>query len=165
MNNIDLTFRPCRRTDFIQLVELENLVWNATNAPAEIYWHSPEEYAQSCPEGSQLLAVSGDRVCGYFSYRLPTPLDSNSHVAELALAVHPDFQGQGVAQALMQEGEDWMRRLGKKKLSLRVMATNPKAIRFYEKLGFIKQAHLVNEFFIDGKYVDDIMMYKMLEEV
>ncbi|UZJ78640.1 GNAT family N-acetyltransferase [Fictibacillus sp. KU28468] len=164
MTITNLTFRLSSRFDFPQLVELENLVWNTNTAPAEIYWHSTEEYAQHCPEGSQLLALSGDRICGYFSYRIPTPLDSNKHVAELALAIHPDFQGQGVAQELMKAGEDWMKRLGKKKLSLRVMATNPKAIRFYEKYGFIKQGLLVNEFYIDGKYVDDIMMYKMLDD-
>ncbi|WP_164988925.1 GNAT family N-acetyltransferase [Fictibacillus sp. S7] len=164
MTTIHLTYRFSNRYDFPQLTELENLVWNTENTPAEIRYTSTDEYAQHCPEGSQLLALSGDRVCGAFSYRIPTHLESNQHVAELALAIHPDFQGRGVAQALMKEGEEWMKRLGKTKLSLRVMATNPRAIRFYEKCGFIRQGVLVNEFRINGQYVDDIMMYKMLDD-
>ncbi|MDN4525125.1 GNAT family N-acetyltransferase [Fictibacillus fluitans] len=164
MNTVDLTFRLSNRHDYPQLTELENLVWNKENSPAEIQYASTEEYAQHFPEGSQMLAVSDGRVCGCFSYRIPTHLESNRHVAELALAIHPDFQGQGVARALMKAGEEWMKRLGKTKLSLRVMATNPKAIRFYVRYGFVRQGTLVNEFLINGQYVDDIMMYKMLED-
>lgn len=39
------------------------------------------------------------------------------------------------------------------KLSLRVMATNQEAIRFYEKHGFVQEAHFKEEFYINGGYV------------
>ncbi|EIT84116.1 putative acetyltransferase (GNAT) family protein [Fictibacillus macauensis ZFHKF-1] len=157
-----VTFRLSERHDAAALIALNRLVWNNDNAPILNNYESTENYLEKSPPGSELLALCDDVIAGYFSYRSPIPLPANAHVAELAIAVHPDYHGAGIAQALMMEGEVWMRRLGKKKLSLRVMATNARALSFYKKYGFLTQGVLPQEFYINGHYVDDVMMYKML---
>ena len=44
------------------------------------------------------------------------------------------------------------------KLMLRVLAENKGAIRSYEKAGFVKEAYLRDEVFLEGKYKDVIYM-------
>lgn len=41
---------------------------------------------------------------------------------------------------------------------LRVLAENKGAIRSYEKAGFVKEAYLRDEVFLEGKYKDVIYM-------
>jgi RimJ/RimL family protein N-acetyltransferase len=44
------------------------------------------------------------------------------------------------------------------KINLTVMADNPRGVRVYEKVGFVKEGLLREEFFIDGQYRDLIWM-------
>jgi RimJ/RimL family protein N-acetyltransferase len=44
------------------------------------------------------------------------------------------------------------------KLRLRVLSSNPGAIAFYTQCGFVTEGRLISEFYIAGKYVDDILM-------
>lgn len=44
------------------------------------------------------------------------------------------------------------------RLFLRVYAENGRAIRSYEKAGFVKEAHLRDDVYIDGEYKDIVLM-------
>lgn len=138
-------------------------MWHAGNSPSTIHWDSEEEYASRCPEGSQLVAAIGDEICGYAGLRQPTKLPSNKHVAELSIAVHPSYRRQGIARKLLNAVFELALQQDKRKLSLRVLSTNHAAIKLYESCGFREQGRLVEEFQIDGKYIDDVMMYKFID--
>ena len=47
---------------------------------------------------------------------------------------------------------------GLHKLMLRVLAENDRAVRSYEKAGFVKEAYLRDEVFLEGRYKDVIYM-------
>lgn len=162
MNNSSILVRPSLAQDYEQLINLDHAAWDVNSSPGPIHWESIEEYAKRHTEGSQLVAVMGEVICGYIHTKPPTPLESNQHVTELAIAVHPKYQGIGVGKILMQAVEEKAREEVKRKISLRVLATNESAIRFYQKLGYKEQGRLIDEFFLNGRYVDDIFMYKML---
>lgn len=49
------------------------------------------------------------------------------------------------------------------KLSLRVLGSNTAAIRLYERHGYLVEGRYVNEFLIDGEYVDDVTLAKFLK--
>lgn len=147
--------------DYAGLVEIDHLVWNLDTTPSpDIRWDSPEEYGKAFPAGTQLVARCNGIVCGYIFYKDATPLPSNQHVADLAMAVHPDFHGQNIGSELIRMVEELARDNGKTKLSLRVLSSNEKAIRFYKKNGFQEQGRLVGEFYLNGQYVDDLLLYK-----
>ncbi|HEX7123252.1 MAG TPA: GNAT family N-acetyltransferase [Gemmatimonadaceae bacterium] len=57
----------------------------------------------------------------------------------LALAVHPDFQGYGIGQALLDDAECEARRLGVSRIGLTVRLDNDQAIRFYERQGWCRE--------------------------
>ncbi|MBP1936921.1 GNAT family N-acetyltransferase [Paenibacillus sediminis] len=46
--------------------------------------------------------------------------------------------------------------------SVLVLSSNTAAINFYLKCGFEIQGRLVEEFYINDQFVDDIMMFKMV---
>ena len=52
------------------------------------------------------------------------------------LAVHPDFQGQGYAQQVMENVESELRKRGCPKINLQIRSGNARVIAFYQKLGF-----------------------------
>jgi len=54
--------------------------------------------------------------------------------------------------------------VGLHKVMLRVLAENRKAIRSYEKAGFVKEAYLKDEVFLDGQYKDVIYMAVINQE-
>ena len=157
-----MIIRPSRYEDYEQLVELENLIWNDENTPLVIEWETAEEYAQHVPPGSLFVAIHEGRVAGYISVKNPTMLESNRHVWELAIGVHPDLGRQGTGSRLLAHIEEKGRMMNIRKICLRVLASNERAISFYEKNGYLHQGRLVEEFLIGGKYVDDCLMYKLL---
>ena len=52
------------------------------------------------------------------------------------LAVHPDFQGKGYAQEIMNSVETGLREMGCPKINLQIRRGNNKIASFYQKLGF-----------------------------
>ncbi|CAM3497409.1 GNAT family N-acetyltransferase [Marinicrinis lubricantis] len=160
----DVQIRLSIPEDIPALVALDHMIWNTDNAPGPLYWNSAQAYAQMHPPGTQIVAAFHGKVCGYVGFRYPTPLLSNQHVIEVSLGVDPSVRRQGIGKKLLQSAAVWARQHGKTKMSLRVLATNHTAIKFYQACGFKIQGRLIDEFFINGKYVDDILMFKRIDE-
>jgi RimJ/RimL family protein N-acetyltransferase len=53
--------------------------------------------------------------------------------------------------------------MGLKVLTLSAFATNKRAIRVYEKVGFLQTGTIPKKHFKQGKYVDEIIMTRLLE--
>ncbi|HEY2308634.1 MAG TPA: GNAT family N-acetyltransferase, partial [Streptosporangiaceae bacterium] len=68
----------------------------------------------------------------------------------------------GAGASLLDAAEKQLRERGIRKLTLRVLGTNQAAIRLYERQGFAREGTLLEEFLINGRYVDDVMMAKRL---
>jgi ribosomal protein S18 acetylase RimI-like enzyme len=144
--------------DAAQLMELDALVWDKYTSPEPLNWRSRQQYLQHCPPGSQLIAVQGERVCGYVGFHPATGMPVNRHVYEINIAVHPHDRRCGMATALMDAMKQYALEQGITKLRLRVLSSNPGAIAFYTQCGFVTEGRLISEFYIAGKYVDDILM-------
>lgn len=158
----DIEVRFSRFSDAEAIMVLDKLVWDESTTPGQIKWNSRSHFLQTCPPGSQLVATLNGELCGYLGFAPPTPLPSNKHVYEINIAVHPDFQGYGVGVQLITELKKLASQQGIRKLSLRVLSSNKRAISFYQRCGFVEQGRLVEEFYLQGSYVDDILMFCFL---
>jgi len=158
---VGLDIRWSRAEDVPALTALNNRVWTEDNSP-HVAPMTEAEYAERHPVGGELVATVDGKLAGFIIFRTASRMESHAHVAELAIAVHPDFQGAGIGRKLVEAACEQAKAQGKRKLSLRVMSSNEKAIAFYRKLGFREQGRLVEEFYTGGRYVDDVLMYKML---
>jgi RimJ/RimL family protein N-acetyltransferase len=72
------------------------------------------------------------------------------------------YTGQGIGKALFAKGESWAVRHGVTRLELTVMTHNTNAVKLYEKVGFEKEGVKKNSLKVNGEYVDEYYMGKVL---
>jgi ribosomal protein S18 acetylase RimI-like enzyme len=90
----------------------------------------------------------------------------NRHKAEIYLGVLKQFQHIGVGIKLMEIAEFWARKEGLERMQLSVFENNDRAIKFYEKHGFLIEGRLVNGVKLDdGSYIDELIMGKVIEPI
>ncbi|MCL6601952.1 MAG: GNAT family N-acetyltransferase [Paenibacillus sp.] len=157
-----LVIRPSEIRDARELILLDNMIWTEDTSPGRLTWCSREDYLLHAPPGSQLVAVEDSELCGYVGFGHPTGMESNRHVLEINIAVHPRFQRLGIGLRLMETMKRMAAEKGIRKLRLRVLSCNQAALSFYTKCGFQEEGRLVDEFFLGGRYVDEVFMSFML---
>ena len=90
----------------------------------------------SRPDHHSLVAVVDGQVVGQLGLDIQQGARRRD-VGSFGMAVHDDYQGQGVGSALMAAmldlADNW---LGLRRLELEVWADNAAAIHLYEKFGF-----------------------------
>ncbi|MER5630887.1 GNAT family N-acetyltransferase [Streptomyces nitrosporeus] len=106
----------------------------------------------------------GERhLTGYIHLGRPTPLACNSHVRQIqGLAVAEQVRGRGVARSLLRAAFAEARRQGAVRITLRVLGHNTPARALYASEGFAVEGVLPGEFFLHGRYVDDVLMGRSL---
>ncbi|MEU3981949.1 GNAT family N-acetyltransferase [Streptomyces sp. NPDC026672] len=110
-----------------------------------------------------LVAELDRRIVGYLRMVRPVPVAANSHVLQIqGLAVADEARGRGVARVLLRAAGTEARRRGARRLTLRVLGHNTPARRLYESEGFAVEGVLPEEFFLQGRYVDDVLMGRFL---
>lgn len=84
-----------------------------------------------------LVAESGNRIIGWAGFGAGRDQGMN-HLGELAgLYVHPDFWSQRIGHALVTRVEEELRSAGWTEAYLWVLHGNDRAIRFYERHGWV----------------------------
>ncbi len=83
--------------------------------------------------------------------------------ATLVIGVLQSYTGQGIGSRLFQEMERWARQRGFRRLELTVMVHNQRALALYLRQGFMIEGLRRQALFVDGRYVDEYYMAKLLE--
>lgn len=159
-----LLIRPSEIRDVRELIALDHLVWTKETTPGPMVWRSQEDYLQHAPPGSQLVAFYDDKLCGYIGFGCPSRMESHRHVCEINIAVHPNVRRRGIGRELIEAVKKHVRDYGIRKLRLRVLSVNEAALAFYRSCGFEEEGRLREEFYLQGRYVDDIFMGLMLSD-
>lgn len=95
--------------------------------------YAPEILRQQLGRGDEIqLAFRGDVMVGFIHARLG---DSGECLLD-KLYVAPEYQHQGVGEALFLSVRDWAQRRCLTSITLRVNRNNERAIRAYQKYGF-----------------------------
>jgi ribosomal protein S18 acetylase RimI-like enzyme len=141
------------------LAEIDRATWSGTITPAA-RWSTDRGFFAAGADPRDVLLAGLDRVtAGYAQLAAPTPLASNRHVLELrGLAVLPAYQRRGIGAQLIVAAISAAAGRGVRRLRSRVLATNQVAQGLYASLGFEIEGILREEFLIDGRYVDDVLM-------
>jgi ribosomal protein S18 acetylase RimI-like enzyme len=162
----EIRVRPARMADQAALTELDAIAWSPESGFPSVM--DPDRrgttfFDAGNPPEAFLVAELDGSVAGYIRLKPPSQLPENAHVIQVqGLAVHPDARRNGVAARLLDAAEETLRERGTRKLTLRVLSTNEAAIRLYERHGFVREGTLLEEFRINGRFVDDVMMAKKL---
>jgi RimJ/RimL family protein N-acetyltransferase len=86
-----------------------------------------------------------------------------SHVGVIGIAIRSGYRDLGIGREMMKTLEMQAQRMGLKVLTLTAFATNKRAIHVYEGVGFVQTGVIPKKHFKNGKYVDEIIMTKLLE--
>jgi len=85
------------------------------------------------------------------------------HVGSIGIIIVDGFRGLGIGTEMMRTLIEQARKTGLKVLTLSVYANNEPAKHLYRKVGFTEIGRIPRKFLKDGKYIDEILMTKMLE--
>ncbi|MEU0103358.1 MULTISPECIES: GNAT family N-acetyltransferase [unclassified Streptomyces] len=167
-----LTLRPVRPAvpaDDAGLAELDRSTWSTLHAvlPRPVPPYDP--FFEEGHQPEDFLVAEAERedgpvgIAGYIRLVPPTPLASNAHVRQIrGLAVAPWARGAGVGRTLLRAAFAEARAQGANRITLRVLAHNDPARALYASEGFVVEGVLPGEFFLNGRYVDDVCMGRSL---
>jgi len=126
--------------------------------PASEFW---QERLKPQPGRRWLVACIDEQICG----NLCLAVEQNprrSHVTTFGIAVSADFQGRGVASALMSEMvalcDNWLRI---ERIELSVFVDNAPALAVYRKFGFEVEGTAKGYALRHGEYVDSYFMARI----
>lgn len=160
------TIRQARLEDEPRLRDIDTATWTAGVSPAPPPPADAAFFGERTAPADVLVAETGGVIAGFAALGRSVHLASHSHVLEIrGLAVHPACQRGGVGRRLVEACIEQARSRGARKLSLRVLGDNVAARLLYESCGFTAEGILREEFFLDGRYVDDVLMACMLTAV
>jgi hypothetical protein len=71
--------------------------------------------------------------------------------------------GRGIGAGLLRAFEEWARSNGLWRLELTVMAHNDRAIRLYEKAGFVREGTKRQAIIVDGRPIDERVMARCFD--
>lgn len=111
---------------------------------------------------SALFVAAEDNILlGYMIIRGDKP-NRIAHRAYIVIGIHCESRGKGVGTSLFEHMHSWAKKAGIHRLELTVIAYNKAAIALYKKMGYEIEGVKKDSLFIDGKYVDEYYMAKMI---
>ena len=159
--------RPATPADIPVLRELAEQVWRvsyATMIPPEqidymLEWmYGAGQIARELAEGvAWELAFVDDRPTGFFSIGFEEPARAKLH----KLYVLPERQGAGFGQALLARAHTLAASRGASEIWLQVNKRNTRAIRAYERAGYVVERSAVFDIG-RGFVMDDFIMHRAL---
>jgi RimJ/RimL family protein N-acetyltransferase len=102
-----------------------------------------------------------NKLVGYIG-ALGSNLKRNRHSANLVLGVLEEYRGQGIATKLFNKVFEWAKEADISRLGLTVIKDNNKAFTLYRKMGFVLEGEKVQSLKIDGRFVNEYYLYKLL---
>ena len=108
-----------------------------------------------------LLLFDGQKAVGFLSAKRGNA-NRMKHSAYIVCGILKDYRGKGWGKQLFQELLSWAPENGITRLELTVMTHNEKAVLLYRSMGFEIEGRLVHSMIVNGSYVDEYSMAKLL---
>ncbi len=116
--------------------------------------------------GGHLLVVAqvGQTVVGHLRLFSEWYGAKGRHVGEIGLALIEPWRERGIGSAMMDYAFEWAEHAGFQKLTASVIATNRRALNLFAKFGFVQEGCRAQQLNVSGKYVDEILLGRFLNE-
>jgi ribosomal protein S18 acetylase RimI-like enzyme len=107
------------------------------------------------------VATVDAEVVGWVHLKHPE-IAKLDHTAELTVGVLEAYRGNGIGSHLLERGLEWAASQGFERIYQSVPASNEAAIGFLEERGWETEAVREDHYKMDGAYVDEVMLAKVL---
>jgi len=114
-------------------------------------------------ENSTIFVVEkGNNLVGYL-FAMGGTARRTKHAVYIVIGLLKDYRGQGIGTKLFVRLEEWARNRGIHRLELTTVTKNEPGVALYKKMGFEIEGTKRDSLFIDGEYVDEYYMSKLLD--
>ncbi|PLS06681.1 GNAT family N-acetyltransferase [Neobacillus cucumis] len=86
----------------------------------------------------------------------------NKHSVYLVIGILAEYRGRGIGTKLFEQLENWGKEHSVHRLELTVVTQNEAALQLYKKMGFEIEGTKKQSLYIDGKFVDEYYMSKLI---
>lgn len=86
----------------------------------------------------------------------------NKHSVYLVIGILNQYRGLGIGTKLFKQLEEWATEHSISRLELSVLTRNEAGLRLYNKMGFDIEGTKRHSLYIDGEFVDEYYMSKLL---
>lgn len=163
----EITIRPATPDDAVAICLIYNQGIEDRIATLETDLRTPEERRQWLlsrgPRTPVIMAEAGGGVVGWGSLNIFNPRKAYHFVADFSVYVERGWRGKGVGSRLLARLIELGREFGYHKLVLSAFPWNEGGMALYRKFGFRTVGTYREQGKLDGKWVDTIMMEKILD--
>jgi len=165
MTQVRNTIRPLRLTDagdIYELMHMPNVLWGTARLPSKSIdaWRATVERWVHDEQDHIFVAERQEKVIGIV--KVQSGKGRRSHSGGLDIAVHDQFQGQGIGKMLMitaiDLADNWLNLL---RLELAVYTDNERAIHLYQQFDFEIEGRKRLDAFRGGSYIDSYIMARL----
>lgn len=119
---------------------------------------------QAAVEGDHFLYVAENNktIVGFISAQRGEPKRIR-HTAYIVVGIRKAFWGQGLGTRFFEALDEWAKENGVTRLELTVMCHNKTAFALYQKCGFLVEGTKKNSMYVNGAYVDEYYLSKLLD--
>ena len=162
-----MEIRTATAEDAAAIARIYNQGIEDRSATLETQPRTPEERAAwLAARGSRhpVIVAMDDAgaVAGWGALNPFNPRPAYDHVADFSVYVARERRGQGIGDALLGALEERSRSLGYHKMVLAAFPANTRGMRLYERHGFRTVGIYREQGMLDGRWVDVIVMEKLL---
>lgn len=128
---------------------------------AEVDWLSRALASLEKDEVFYLVAEVNGKVVA--SSDIHTLRGYEKHVGVIGIVIKKGFRDLRIGTRMMQTLVNEAKKQSLKVLTLSAFASNKRAIHVYEKIGFVQTGLIPKKHFKEGKYIDEVIMTRVLE--
>ena len=163
----EIVIRPATAADAGAIATIYNQGIEDRVATLETDLRTPDERRQWLaarrPRHPVIVAEAGGQVVGWGSLNVFNPRKAYDYVVDFSVYVERGWRGKGVGSRLLTRLIELARELGYHKLVLSAFPSNAGGMALYQKLGFRTVGIYREQGKLHGKWVDTIIMEKLLE--
>ncbi|TYR80551.1 GNAT family N-acetyltransferase [Priestia megaterium] len=108
------------------------------------------------------VAEINNEIVGYL-HAVGGAVNRNRHVAYVSIGILKEYRGGGIGVSLFNQLESWAKEQRIHRLELTVVVENVVAIHLYKKAGFQVEGTKKDSLKINGLFVDEYYMAKILD--
>jgi L-amino acid N-acyltransferase YncA len=118
--------------------------------------------AERGPRHPVIVADAGGSVVGWGSLNQFNPRQAYDFVADFSVYVERAWRGKGIGRQLLDRLIDLAQGAGYHKMVLTALATNEAGVGLYARAGFSRVGIYREQGLLEGKWVDVVIMEKVL---